>query len=361
MLDFRPKGKRRTQLPGRSDQWRLMMLVATTAIVMLMMAEARKPQIWRMLGFRGPAAGNAAAGQGAAAKPGGKAPEIDTRLKPKERVALQPGEFIAEARDKHAPPQGKQFFPGVNADFLAEVRDDTVVSRSAETDAFYHLLEILQNTDEPALEQASVGTVTFTQLFTQPKEFRGEVVTVEGTLRRNQSLRARKNEYGIEGYASLVVEPSDRAEPLLIYCLDPPADLPIGEKLHQPIKATGFFYKRQAGMSGDGIRTWPLVLVKTVQMVAPPPAAAPAQPDPISPTLAVVVSIVFALAVVWFALGRTQRGTKFRIPSAGDPEARRVLARHGLSALKNEPVEPDERERFVRMAQQAEQESGAAE
>ena len=99
MLDFRPKGKRRSQLPGRSDQWRLMMLVATTAIVMLMMAEARKPQIWRMLGFRGPAAGNAAAGQGAAAKPGAKAEEIDTRLKPKERVALQPGEFIAEARD----------------------------------------------------------------------------------------------------------------------------------------------------------------------------------------------------------------------------------------------------------------------
>lgn len=353
MLDFRPKRRRASRSPLRSDQGRLMLLVGTMAIVMLLMAQARNPQIWRMLGFRGAAAGNAPAGPQAAA------PQIDTRLKPKERAPLKPGEFIAEPRDKHALPEGKKFFPGVDAELLATVRDDTVF-RSAEAEAFHHLLAILAKTDEQTLEKTSLGPVTFTQLFTQPKEYRGEVVTVEGTLRRSESLRAVKNKYGIERYAKLVIQPKDKAEPLLVYCLEPPAKLPLGENLNQPIKATGFFYKRQAGMAGDGIRTWPLVLTKTVQPT-PAPAAAPAERDTVSPTLAVVVSVAFALAVVWFVLGRTQARTKFRIPSAGDPEAGRVLARHGLGALKNEPIEPGERERFVRMAQQAEAEGEPAE
>ena len=353
MLDFRPKGKRPSRSPVRTDQWRLLMLVATTAIVMLLMAEARKPQIWRMLGFRGPAGGNAAGAPGAAPQAGAAA-AIDTRLEPKERTPLKADEIIVEARDKHALPQDKEFFPGVDAELLGEVRDDTAF-RSAESGAFHHLLAILQKTDEQALEQASLGEVTFTQLFTQPKEFRGELVTIDGTVRRNESLRAVKNDYGIERYFRLVIEPSDRAEPMLIYCLELPAGAPIGDNLHQPIKATGFFYKRQAGMAGDGIRTWPLVLAKTVRMVAAPAAAAPVQADPISPTFAIIVSIVLALAVVWFVLGRTQRGTKFRIPAAGDPEAQRVLSRHGLSSLKNESVEPNERERFVEMAKQAEE------
>jgi hypothetical protein len=354
MLDFRPKGKGARNYAARSQQWRLMLLVGATAVVMLMMAEARNPQLWRVFGLaRQPAAGNdAGAAQGDAAKQ-----PIDTRLPPKARTPLKADEFVAEARDKQPLPAGKKFFPGVNAEFLSEVRDDTVF-RSAEADAFHHLLAICQATDEQTLENASVGPVTFTQLFTQPKEFRGELVTIEGTVRRNESLPAVANKYGIKRYAKLVIEPTDRAEPLLAYCVEPPEDLPLGDKLHQSIRLTGFFYKRQAGMAGDGIRTWPLVLAKTVRLVAPAPAV-DNQAAPVSPMSAVIVSIVFSLGVVWFVLGRTRTRTSFRIPAAGSPEAARVLARHGLSALKNEEVEPDERERFVRMAEQQERvESG---
>lgn len=347
MLDFRPKGKGARNYMARSQQWRLLLLVGTTAIVMLLMAEARKPQMWRVFGFgRQPAANDGGAAPADAAKK-----PLDTRLPPKARTPLKADEFVAEARDKQPLPEGKKFFPGVNAEFLSEVRDDTVF-RSAEADAFHHLLAICAKTDEQTLEKASVGPVTFTQLFTQPKEFRGELVTIEGTVRRNESLPAVANKYGIKRYAKLVIEPTDRAEPLLAYCVEPPEELPLGDKLHQPIRLTGFFYKRQAGMAGDGIRTWPLVLAKTARLMAPAPAAAPNRGDPVSPMLAAIVSIVFSFAVVWFVLGRTRRGTSFRIPAAGSPEAARVLARHGLSKLKNEDVEPDERERFVRMAEQ---------
>ena len=170
MLDFRPKGKGSRNYAGRSQQWRLLLLVGTTAVVMLLMAKARNPQMWRAFGF-GRQAVVGAAQAGAAKKP------LDTRLPPKARVPLKADEFVAEARGKQALPEGKKFFPGVHPEFLGEVRDDTVF-RSAEADAFHHLLAICQETDEKTLEKASLGLVTFTQLFTQPKEFRGELVAL---------------------------------------------------------------------------------------------------------------------------------------------------------------------------------------
>lgn len=342
MLDFRPKGKRTRNYLARSEQWRLLLLVAVAGAVMLMIEQARQPQMWRWLWFgQQPAAAPQAANQ----------PAIDTRLKPKTRRPLEADEFVIERAGKPALPEGKKYFPGVKAEFLREVRDDTVF-RSAEADAFYHLMAILKETDEKRLEAASSGPVTFTQLFTQPKEYRGELVTVSGTVRRNQSLPAVRNKYGIEKYSMLVIQPDDRAEPLLIYCLQPPAELPQGDKLRQPIKATGFFYKRQAGMSGDGIRTWPLILAKTVKTSAPPPAAAPHAAEPVSPVIAVATAIGLGLAVIWFVFGRTKRGVKFQMPGAADPETQRVLARHGLSALKNEEVEPDVRGRLAQLAQE---------
>jgi hypothetical protein len=343
MLDFRPKGKKSRNYLARSEQWRLLLLVAIMGLVMLMMGQVRQPQMWRWMWFgQQPGGANQAANE----------PKIDTRLKPKARRPILADEFVAERAEKPALPAGKKFFPGVNEKFLGEVRDDTVF-RSAESDAFYHLLEILKDTDEQKLE-AAASPVTFTQLFTQPKEYRGEVVTVEGALRRNESLPARQNEYGIEKYSKLVIQPNDRAEPLLVYCLEPPDNLPLGDKLNQPIKATGFFYKRQAGMSGDGIRTWPLVLAKTV-VVAPPPAPlGHKEAEPISPMIAVVGSVCASLAVIWFVLGRTKRGVKFQLPSAGSPQAESVLARHGLSSLKNEDIEPDVRGQLARLSQEHE-------
>ncbi len=343
MLDFRPKGKRPRNYLARSEQWRLLLLVAIMGLVMLAIGRVRQPQMWRWMWFgQQPGAANQAANE----------PKIDTRLAPKGRQPMQADEFVIERADKPALPAGKKFFPGVNAEFLREVRDDTVF-RSVEADAFYHLLGILKETDEKTLE-AAAAPVTFTQLFTQPKEYRGELVTVEGTLRRNESLPALQNKYGIEKYSKLVIQPNDRAEPLLIYCLEPPENMPLGDKLNQSLKATGFFYKRQAGMSGDGIRTWPLVLAKTVMVTAPPAVAAAKEPEPISPLVAVAASVCIGLAVIWFVLGRTKRGVKFQLPSAASPQAERVLARHGLSELKNEEVEPDVRGRLAQLAQEHE-------
>lgn len=344
MLDFRPKGKRTRNYLARSEQWRLLLLVGAVGAVLLLIGQARQPKMWRWLWF----------GQqpGAAPQAAENQPAIDTRLKPKARRPLAADEVVIKRAEKPVLPAGKKFFPGVKAEFLSGVRDDTLF-RSAETDAFYHLMKILEETDEKTLEAASSGPVTFTQLFTQPKEYRGELVTVAGTLRRNQRLKAPRNKYGIEKYFELVIQPDDRAEPLLLYCLQPPENLPRGENLHQPITATGFFYKRQAGMSGDGLRTWPLVLAKTVIMpVAPPGAEVAKKEESFSLVTAMVASGCIGLAVVWFVLGRTKRGARFHLPSAGSPEAERVLARHGLSELKNEEIEPDVRGRLELLAQE---------
>ncbi len=355
MLDFRPKSTRTRNYLNRREQRRLLLLVMSAGLVMILIQEASKPKHW--VWIRGGAAlappavnprqppPRAAARPLAAGPDGAELAEADDQPKPPVRRALAPDEFIIEAETEHDLPHGKQYFPGVRADLLGRVRDDTVF-RAAETGSFYNLLEVLNTAGEQELEKASLGDVSFTQLYTQPKEFRGDLVTISGAVRRVQAKRLAANASGIEQYYQVILEPNDRAYPVVVYCLELPDGFPSGERLNEPATLTGFFYKRWAHMSGKGISTWPLLLAKTIDWRPEArPAIAP-RPQFNRQTLlaALFIATVVSLLVVLFVLSRT----RFR-RLAGKP-----LKPPQLSGLKNEPVAPDVREQLAQLAKQAE-------
>jgi hypothetical protein len=311
MLDFRPKGTRTTNYFSRRQQWKLLSLVFAAGLLIFLVEAAANPDKWLWL------------------------------LRPREA----PGqEDAAEGGD--AIPPNKRFFPGVQPGLLARVRDDTVF-RAAEADAFYHLLKILEETNEERLEQASIGRVSFTQLFTQPKEFRGELVTVHGAARRVINKIAPRNSFGIKGYWQVVLEPGDRDYPVVIYCLDLPSGFPQGDKLHEQVTLTGFFYKRWAGLSsGREIMTWPLLLSKTVRWQPSVAAAEPGAQDRAALSnlaAGLALAVIASLAVVWFVLARTRRRTTFVMPQVRPGE---------LNSLRHEELTPDVREQLARLARQ---------
>jgi hypothetical protein len=343
MLDFRPKSSRTTNYFARGEQRKLLLLVLSAGLVIFLVEEAAHPQRWLWMWQ--------AAGQQAAPPAAGNAAR---RAKVEQPAALRRktkhvDEFIAEAAAPEALPVEKTFFPGVQPELLAHVRDDTVF-RAAESDAFYHLLKVLDQTSEKALEDASLGPVSFTQLFTQPKEYRGDLVTVSGTVRRVLEKHVPKNKYGVQQYSQVVIEPDDREYPMIINCLDLPEGFPRGEKLHEPATITGFFYKRWAGMSqGKEIMTYPMLFSKTLrwqpQLAA---GAAAAQGGAIQADLnrlmgGVAFAIVASLAVVAFVLGRTRRKTRFVMPQAKPGE---------LDRLRDEEVMPDVRHQLAELARQ---------
>jgi hypothetical protein len=147
---------------------------------------------------------------------------------------------------------------------LHAIEDDTVL-RPQEYDAFYHLFGALRAADDDALAAASSGQATFVQLFQQPDTYRGQVVTLDGTVRGVYELTAGANPHGVERYYQLWLQPPDRRLPIVVQCLDLPDGFPIGTSLDEPVHVVGIFYKRWAYLAQDALRTAPMILARTVQ------------------------------------------------------------------------------------------------
>lgn len=288
MLDFRRRSPSVNYLQGK-QQYKLFGLMACAAVIMLLVSLAADPGRWEWV-FAGqkPRAGQ---GRGAFAP--------DTRLAAKQ-TDDEPGTFIStpEGLSPQAAAKPDAFFPGVRTDYLQMVRDDTVF-RKVESDAWFQLLHLLSKTDPAALAQASTGVVSFRQLFQQPKEYRGRVVTLEGTVRGVAKKDAPKNTYGIGHYYQLAIEPDgEKGQLVFVYCLELPRGFPLGDKLAEHATFHGFFFKRWAYAAQDAVRTAPLILARSFAWKpAPPPEVNQPALQPLA-----VVGIAFGLFLI-VALG----------------------------------------------------------
>lgn len=256
----RSRGKPPRNYFSRREQYRLLALVFTFMLVIVLMTEAAKPKNWHWMWRGDPRFAEA---------PALVDKEIDTKL-PRQAGADDPhdlGVLIAQADPVDEPannepvenPRG-EFFPGVDLDHLKSVRDDTVF-RLSEKDAWFHLLEILNQNELPELKKASLGNIGFVQLFEQPKFYRAKIVNVRGQVWRSHRVLAPKNNYGIEGYYICWLQPVG-VSPIVVYSLDMPEQFPTGMDIREYVEFTGFFYKRWAYQATDGSRTAPLLLAK---------------------------------------------------------------------------------------------------
>src|SRR5258708_1387284 len=314
MLDFRRKGRQSPSYLDRREQRKLLMLVLTAGLVVFLMTKARDPNLlpWMFQFFAPPVMGGGGAAEVAGDQPGkrGNEPPIDSKLKHAPRTELGPDEFVARDDPVEELPQEKRFFTGVRAEFLTHVEDDTPF-RSSEADAYYHLFKALAENDPKEIDKAARGPVTYTQLFTQPKVYRGEFVTFKGEVRSAVVRQPPHNAYGITSYYKTCIKPDDRAEVVLAYFLELDNDFPLGEQVRVPVEFTGFFYKRLPYEAGDGIRTAPLLLARNLTRLVPAVVEGPPPVDPFDPTGligAFIGAAMFSLAVIWFVLARTRRG-----------------------------------------------------
>jgi hypothetical protein len=172
--------------------------------------------------------------------------------------------------------------------FLDSVRDNTVF-RGAEKDAWFRMLEQLNQRDLPTLRRESTGYVGFLQLYKQPAPYRGKLVTVAGTIRMGYYREAPQNLYGIKGYYVFWLKPVGAKSPIVVYCLGIPDGFPDVAKLEREGKRppldeqaefTGYFFKRWAYRAQDDTRLAPLILAKVPRWVRRPEANQAANQPP---------------------------------------------------------------------------------
>jgi hypothetical protein len=242
---------------------------------------------------------------------------------------------------------------------MAAVRDNSVF-RTAERHAWFRLLEKLDRRELEEIESDSTGRVGFVQLFDQPKEYRGKLVTVRGAAHMAYRVQAPKNSAGVEHYYVFWIAPAGGPNsPICVYALETPTGFPeIKDKdrdretttLDVDVEFTGYFFKRWAYRAQDGLRIAPLVLAKEPRWTPPPPSIAVTAPaSPLNLAIYIFGAVGAAVAISLIAYWQGQwRSFKKRSYERG---AQRDHQR--LKALEeNDPAE-DVRETLRRMSEQS--------
>jgi hypothetical protein len=196
---------------------------------------------------------------------------------------------------------------------ITKVRDNTL-HRAVEQEAWFHLLDILQRTPEPLLQQRSTGNASYLQLFQQPGEYRAKLVTVRGSARMISRFPAPRNQYGIDHYFRITLKPQGGPDnPILIYALELPTRFPVPQEpqvhvnVREEIACAGYFFKRLVFRSRDGLRTAPLVLAKLPRWYPAPVKQSASRPNPIWMSVGIATCLVIAISLAWLAYKRTQR------------------------------------------------------
>ena len=299
-MNLRQTHKPRNYL-ARREQWRLLVLVLSLGLVAGMISKARDPKSFAWF-----AALEDPSRWTNAANVSSREAEVDNRLPPRPAREEVPGTFVSPAAPQRDPAGDGRYFRGVKPECLSAVVDDTTF-RYDERDAWFNLLDVLKKTDEATLRKASTGRVTFAQLFNQSRDYRGQLVTLVGTIRRAHRLTAPRNDFGIETYYQTWLQSDDNREsPMVVYCLNLPKGFPTGMNVAEDVEITGFYFKRWAYKAQDSPRTVPALLTRTVEWRPRTPVAQTAPMDTFTILSVVGTALLASLVIVVFAYVRTR-------------------------------------------------------
>lgn len=211
----------------------------------------------------------------------------DNRVAPRAaRVDPQaPDAVLAVGDNRPLPVDEKSLFGDAQPQWFRVLEDDAVY-RATENTTFFRLLKILADSDPRDIELASSGVRTFRQLYDQPDDYRGEIVTVAGIVRKiKPQTNPPQNTEGIRKFYEVWIEPDGSRLPIVAVCLELPADYPTQGDVD--VRISGYFYKRLGyasaqqgerneldGSRSDVFRSAPLLLARTLTWKLRPSLAA---------------------------------------------------------------------------------------
>jgi hypothetical protein len=305
MLDFRPRAQPTNYL-SRREQRRLLAWVLGIGLVMIAVTS-----LFKMRQFAVDRPGNAE-----------RAVAVDTRFRPDSHRASEPDAVsIVKADEPIAKEDRMELLPGVNAESLAKVRDDTPWIRADEVDAWLNIWQTLSQSMQDEIARRATDPVGFLELFQQPRAFRGKVVSIRGTARQALYIDAAENAQDIDGYYRVIIRP-DRgpSEPVFVYTLELPPDFPVGEHVRAEIETAGVFFKRMVYPADDGeLRRTPVIMARTLTWKPP---AAPSDSHAgwlVSAMLACIAVGVAGLAAVTYWATRVRVAQSERRPEILPP------------------------------------------
>src|SRR5207302_5396320 len=127
-------------------------------------------------------------------------------------------------------------------------------------------LVLARKTSERALARGARRDVTYAHLWEEPGKHRGQIIHVEGRLRRLRKFDASRIAVK-EGvpvlYEAWVFEEQYYHNPYCVIVSELPRGLRVGDKLDDRAGFDGYFFKRYRYQAGDTVRDAPLLIGRT--------------------------------------------------------------------------------------------------
>ncbi len=175
---------------------------------------------------------------------------------------------------------------------------------ASEAMAYDFVLATAQRLPMDSLARAARHDLTFAHFFGEPDKYRGEIVHVEGTLKRLRRFdpdRLTRKE-GVrnlyEGW--LFNSQLHGSNPICIVVTETPSELQTGEALNVPVAFDGFFFKRYRYEAGGQWRDAPLLIGR--QPVVIPAPLTPVAEGVSNNTQLVLLFLVVLVGTLFFAL-----------------------------------------------------------
>ncbi|MBD3673388.1 MAG: hypothetical protein HUJ26_07665 [Planctomycetaceae bacterium] len=221
------------------------------------------------------------------------------------------------------------------------IDDYSVGVRSQEADSFFQLISYASRVPLEELNAASKTQVAREALMASPDHYRGEVIEIEGDLRRLERVQANQNGYGIEEYyIAWIITPTSDNIPYRVAAMFRDEELPVADLIEEeiPVRLSGYFFKIQGYHAKSDLQLTPLFIARRI--TAAPPASKPISLTESSNPgrwLFFVFGAMFAI-VIWSVYRATVGATRMR------KHRKEVLESEGdLSALQGmESVDPGE-------------------
>jgi len=192
------------------------------------------------------------------------------------------------AGSRNAPGSGHPAPPrdasDLDPELLAPVQHKTLGILDAERDPYYRVLQQARDADParlraaarrniqqrraevPQFRDASGAFPLFVDIFKNPEQWHGRLVTLRGHVRRVVSYPAGENAFGLTTlYEAWLYTEDSQTNPAVVVCSSIPEGMPTGDQMTEEASVTGYFFKIYGYRAQDTTRIAPLILAQRLE------------------------------------------------------------------------------------------------
>lgn len=164
---------------------------------------------------------------------------------------------------------------------LVGIKDNTFGVTAAEKPAYDAILAKVRHTPVSELERAAHKDVPFAMLMLDADRFRGELLMIEGDIRRLTKLSAPDDTATTdESFEAWLFTADSGLNPYRVVLAQLLKGIPLGDDLQPPVRVriTGYFFKRYSYATANAFHTAPLLIAPSFELLAHSSPGATARP-----------------------------------------------------------------------------------